>query len=818
MALGQELKDFAAGFQMGANTKDKRADRAERAEDRAHRRERDKIDDAWRTRQADEQTRQFNVGEERANRQFDRSDAYRWAAHEEDKRQWDLNRGDKLAQDQWTKDRYILESEREFQEKYGPALEERDRFGQWYEGQPAPGGQALPTPGDEPASGPQSMSTEGYRLSSFDGRKEPRSGQEIAYNLVLDLQNDLGISRAAAIGSVGQLAGETGGFTQMQELNPVVPGSRGGGGYAQWTGPRRRQFEAWARDQGLDTRSYAANYGFLRHELMNTPEGRILQQIGQSDDYIAAGRAFTGSEASRSGFLRPRIVNTAGRDNWTRKVASLFEDQGTRAGVRAARGGLIEEPERQVPMGIPMPDYEGEGVAPVRVAQALPTQETMTDETDDMPVPTPTSAPRDDEGRPDSQLAVREGMKWAQSNAGIGEQLGIQDPRLQKMAQRYLTGYGAAPRGIVEEAKRAVDPEGTMSPAERNVKALGSVYRFYVDQGNPEKAQAAAGQMLQTLRMQATQFGAFARAAAEEGDLDAAARAAVAAYANVPDGNDLQIEKTDNGYQVTVTDIESGDVIQKEVMSPEQMAQAAMGFSPQGFDEQLFRAAGGTREYKTQAPEKVDEGRTRITEQMDAILEANPEFGAAMESPDARQLVEQFAAGISGIEQNQMSSQDAVYEAMNILTQDTSGSDNFSMEPIGDGMVRVTGRNGKFVVPAQIAQRMVQFRERGIAEREAKRAEEEANAAERQRRWNRVKETGAGVVEALTSGGNQRENAAAGGRRIGNMVPTAPAERGGRLSAEPDPERFGGPEAPPAKLSPAAQRAIDRIRQRYEGR
>jgi hypothetical protein len=61
----------------------------------------------------------------------------------------------------------------------------------------------------------------------------------------------------------------------MQELNPTVRGSRGGWGWAQWTGPRRKAFEAFARANGLDPSSYEANYAFLRHELRGSHKGAL---------------------------------------------------------------------------------------------------------------------------------------------------------------------------------------------------------------------------------------------------------------------------------------------------------------------------------------------------------------------------------------------------------------------------------------------------------------------------------------------------------------------------------------------------------------
>lgn len=97
----------------------------------------------------------------------------------------------------------------------------------------------------------------------------PASGRPIPDQAMEDFQRDLGLSRHATAGLLGNFAGETGNWTSIQELDPLIEGSRGGGGWAQWTGPRRRDFEAYAASRGLDTRSYEANYGYAVHDLTN---------------------------------------------------------------------------------------------------------------------------------------------------------------------------------------------------------------------------------------------------------------------------------------------------------------------------------------------------------------------------------------------------------------------------------------------------------------------------------------------------------------------------------------------------------------------
>ena len=63
---------------------------------------------------------------------------------------------------------------------------------------------------------------------------------------------------------VGNLGWESAGLAVYHEIG--LPEAEGGIGWAQWTGPRRRQFEDWCAAHSLASRSNQANYGFLLDE------------------------------------------------------------------------------------------------------------------------------------------------------------------------------------------------------------------------------------------------------------------------------------------------------------------------------------------------------------------------------------------------------------------------------------------------------------------------------------------------------------------------------------------------------------------------
>jgi hypothetical protein len=194
---------------------------------------------------------------------------------------------------------------------------------------------------------------------------EPKA--DIASRLKQDLQRDFGLNEVQAAAFVGNLAHESGGFKSLQEIQPMIPGSRGGYGYAQWTGPRRRQFEGWTAEKGLDPTSYDANYGFLKHELSNTPERRVLNALRQANDPATATQIVSDQ------FLRPGIPGMGSRQRWTQRVlggdaiGAEGEAQPNRALAYAATRG------RDPRANMPAPDAtQAMGQAPMPSRQPMP--------------------------------------------------------------------------------------------------------------------------------------------------------------------------------------------------------------------------------------------------------------------------------------------------------------------------------------------------------------------------------------------------------------------------------------------------------------
>lgn len=156
------------------------------------------------------------------------------------------------------------------------------------------------------------------RTAAVGPRRTPaRAAQDIfavrCRRLGPSLMRELGLTDIQAAGLLGNLGHETGGFAHLQEVAPAVPGSPGGWGIAQWTGPRRRAMEAWCRARGLDPALEAANEGYLRAEL-STVEAPALMALRQARTLEQATEVFCRL------FERPGIVALPDRLVWARRA------------------------------------------------------------------------------------------------------------------------------------------------------------------------------------------------------------------------------------------------------------------------------------------------------------------------------------------------------------------------------------------------------------------------------------------------------------------------------------------------------------------
>jgi hypothetical protein len=131
--------------------------------------------------------------------------------------------------------------------------------------------------------------------------------------LMQDFPLDL-LDVAAIMGNLGH---ESGGLTEFQEKVPTVKGSRGGWGWAQWTGPRRREFEAYCSRNGFDLKSDKANYGWLFVELRTT-ERRAIPAVKSANGLDAKVRAF------EVAFQRAGVKHYPSRNIWAQRALDAY--------------------------------------------------------------------------------------------------------------------------------------------------------------------------------------------------------------------------------------------------------------------------------------------------------------------------------------------------------------------------------------------------------------------------------------------------------------------------------------------------------------
>lgn len=164
------------------------------------------------------------------------------------------------------------------------------------------------------------------------------------------LRADFGLSVEDAAAVVGNIGHECMGFKAFQEKKPVVPGSRGGFGWCQWTGPRRVAFEAYCRRNNLDPFSDRANYGFLFVELKGTEKAAIpaVKKAVGLEGKVAAFEAK---------FERAGVKNMPSRMRYANQAMAAWKiNQGARPPYALAKPVSPDRAPVPPPPDIPVPE------------------------------------------------------------------------------------------------------------------------------------------------------------------------------------------------------------------------------------------------------------------------------------------------------------------------------------------------------------------------------------------------------------------------------------------------------------------------------
>jgi len=145
----------------------------------------------------------------------------------------------------------------------------------------------MPTPPGGGGTG--GTSTPGTPPVFPGGTSSPAPGQAANPAQLRDaVAATLNVPSADAAAIVSNMYAESGLRSGINEAAPIVPGSRGGFGLVQWTGPRRRALEEYAVAHNLDVGQQSTQLAFMKEELKKYPGLLARMQAARTPEEKAA--------------------------------------------------------------------------------------------------------------------------------------------------------------------------------------------------------------------------------------------------------------------------------------------------------------------------------------------------------------------------------------------------------------------------------------------------------------------------------------------------------------------------------------------------
>lgn len=156
-----------------------------------------------------------------------------------------------------------------------------------------------------------------------------------------------------------------------------------------------------------------------------------------------------------------------------------------------------------------------------------------------------------------------------------------QDPELMRRRSAFMKGIGAPTDEDVAAARKAVNPDGKLTPAEENLKIMESGFQYYQTRGEADKAANLAAMMLQYSSNEAAKLGDQASKLLQKGDTQGASKMLAQAFNSIPNGQQIENLKTNDDGTVTFdqVDTKTGKVIGTHTLDGQQLFTAAMGLS-----------------------------------------------------------------------------------------------------------------------------------------------------------------------------------------------------------------------------------------------
>lgn len=155
-----------------------------------------------------------------------------------------------------------------------------------------------------------------------------------------------GLSLPVAQGIVANMKAESNLQPGINEIAPVVPGSRGGYGLNQWTGPRRVAYEQFATERGKPFDDLQTQLDFTMYELQG-PERAAYAALQGVTNPIDAARIYSEQ------FLRPGIPNMGKRLGYAADLAGMpMPDMPLAMGQPAPMMGQMQPADPFAGMGL----------------------------------------------------------------------------------------------------------------------------------------------------------------------------------------------------------------------------------------------------------------------------------------------------------------------------------------------------------------------------------------------------------------------------------------------------------------------------------
>src|SRR5215207_4386058 len=172
-----------------------------------------------------------------------------------------------------------------------------------------------------------------------------------APQFIADLVHDFGLTPEQAAGFVGNFAAESAYFNDIVEDGAIAKGMAGGTGFAQWTGPRRKTFEAWLKRKGWAADSYEGNYSYLFRELKGYEQGADHSSVVPI--IKASSSAENAAWRVAKYFERPAVINLGPRAKAAKEALELYHKNPVPPTKWAA--DIKESPVVTAPIPVPTP-------------------------------------------------------------------------------------------------------------------------------------------------------------------------------------------------------------------------------------------------------------------------------------------------------------------------------------------------------------------------------------------------------------------------------------------------------------------------------